>query len=129
MKIKFYLFLPMMVSTMLISGCGGSQETSAELSETGKTEKSYEMMHTVFEGTPEIEEFKPMLDEVMTNYGYEINEKNLNSVGSALLELKKASKVGVTEMEILKHIYQKGTTEISFADQAGISAASLEMTK
>jgi hypothetical protein len=127
-KIFLMLNILIFISVVIIS-CGGKEESKESLTEQEKIEQSYGMMHTAFEGNPEIEEFKPMLDDVMTTYGYEINEKNLNAVGSALLELKKASKVGVTEMEILKHIYQKGTDKISFADQAGLSAATLELTK
>lgn len=92
-------------------------------------EDPYYIMHIAFEGMPEIEDFKPQLDAVMERYDMEINRDNLLKVANALVVMRKESKVGVTEAEILKHVYQKGTSKISIADQIGLSATILETTK
>lgn len=102
-----------------------------EVTEEAKTDEEdpYYMMHIAFEGMPEIEDFKPQLDVVMERYGMEINRGNLLKVANALVVMRKESKVGVTEAEILKHVYQKGTSKITIAEQIGLSATILETNK
>jgi len=78
------------------------------------------MMEVAFEGYPSTNDIKPMMESIMKKYDLEITEENLQKVASMLVSLRKASKVGVTEIELLKHIYQKGSDKISLPDQAGI---------
>lgn len=89
----------------------------------------YEIMEVAFEGSPEISKIKPMLEAVIENYDLPKTDEYRLKVGSMLVSLRKASAVGVTEMEILKHIYQHGSNQISLPDQAGISATLLETSK
>lgn len=99
----------------------------------GKTENqsadAYTMMETVFEGYPSKSEIQPLMQKVLQMYGYEETEENLQKVGSVLVELRKNSVLGVTEMDILKDVYQNGNTSITFAEQAAISAVILERKK
>lgn len=90
---------------------------------------AYEIMEGVFIGEPEKEKVQPLIETVMQRYGMTINNENLTRVANMLFALRKESKVGVTEMDILKHIYQKGSAAISLPDQAGLSATTLELTK
>ena len=83
-------------------------------------------MHIAFEGYPEVSEIKPMLEAVMDNYSFPKTDDTRLKVGNMLVVLRKASAVGVTEMQILKHIYQHGSNKISLPDQAGLSATLLE---
>lgn len=87
------------------------------------------MMEVAFEGYPDREEIKPMLEEVMKRYGLDITEDNLSRAGSVLVTLRKESKVGVTELEILKHMYQRGAVNSTFPNQAAVSSLILERTK
>lgn len=87
------------------------------------------MMQVAFEGSPEISKIKPMLEAVLEKYDLPKTDEYRLKVGSMLVSLRKASAVGVTEMEILKHIYQNGSNKISLPDQAGLSATLLETSK
>jgi hypothetical protein len=86
-------------------------------------------MHIAFEGYPEISEIKPMLEAVMDNYSFPKTDDNRLKVGNMLVALRKASEAGVTEMQILKHIYKYGSNKISLPEQAGLSATLLETNK
>ena len=61
--------------------------------------------------------------------GVVLNEEYLEKAGSVLVTLRKQSKVGVTEMEILKHIYQNGLDNTNYQSQASLSFTTLELTK
>lgn len=89
----------------------------------------YEMMEVAFEGYPSREEIKPLLETVMTRYGFEITDKNLLRCASVLVTLRKESILGITEMDILKHMYQKGSDGIDYPTQAAISFRILESSK
>jgi len=89
----------------------------------------YEMMHVAFEGEPEIDKIKPLIETILERYKMPINDEFRLKVGSMLIDLRKNSKVGVTEMDILKHIYQNYTPNISLPDQAGLSSTLLENSK
>lgn len=95
----------------------------------GNTDDAYEKIHLAFEGMPEVERVKPLLDAVMKRYNITINNSNVLKCANVLMVMKKASKVGVTEMEVLKHIYQKGTSTIDYPTQAAMSATYLEQSK
>lgn len=90
---------------------------------------AYEMMEVVFIGKPKKATIQPLLEAVMKKYSLPVTEENLLRTSSALVSLRKSSAVGVTEMEILKHMYQQGPRGDSFANQAGMSSALLELTK
>jgi hypothetical protein len=93
------------------------------------TSDPYNIIEGAFEGRPSKGDVQPMLESVMKTYKMEITDNNIMAVGSMLVDLRKASKIGVTEMAILKHIYQKGSSALSLPQQAAISATILEKTK
>ena len=90
---------------------------------------AYEVMETAFEGYPSKEKIKPMLEEVMKRYGMPVNNENLLHAANVLVAMKNESKVGVTEMDVLKHIYQHGSASGDYVTNIAISATILEQTK
>jgi len=106
---------------------GGGITDQSAIVNTGKSaDEAYEMLHVVFEGNPEKVALKRLMSAVMAKYDIVENYENLNRCGSALLSMKKSSAIGVTEMQILKHMYQYGDATQSFPNQAAISAVLLE---
>lgn len=93
----------------------------------GKT--AYEIMSVAFEGFPREKEIKPMMDEVLMRYGQPINDQSRIKFGDMLVLFRKNSLVGMTEMEILKHMYQRGSSSRTLQDQAIFSAGLIETTK
>jgi hypothetical protein len=90
---------------------------------------AYEIMHVAFVGSPDIESIRPMLESVMETYGFIKTDDNRLKIGNMLVTLRQSSAVGVTEMDILKHIYQYGSNAITLPEQAGLSATLLETSK
>lgn len=136
------------IASVLLTSCSNSSSTDYSSSPSNETSNSttpsyttpertsssnekdpYEMMQVAFEGSPEISKIKPMLEAVLEKYDLPKTDEYRLKVGSMLVSLRKASAVGVTEMEILKHIYQNGSNKISLPDQAGLSATLLETSK
>jgi len=108
---------------MFLVSCGSDQNEGSD----NKT--AYELMETAFEDYPNESEIKPMMEDVMKTYKMQVTDENLQKVASMLINLRKESKVGVTEMEILKHMYQNGSATNTLPDQATISFLYLESTK
>lgn len=136
------------IASVLLTSCSNSSSTDYSSSPSNETSNSttpsyttpertsssnekdpYEMMQVAFEGSPEISKIKPMLEAVLEKYDLPKTDEYRLKVSSMLVSLRKASAVGVTEMEILKHIYQNGSNKISLPDQAGLSATLLETSK
>jgi hypothetical protein len=106
-----------------------SKESSlSKYTEPGKMDP-YQIIDSVFEGYPGKSQVQPMLEAVMKRYNFPVTNDNILKAGNLLCDLKRASKVGVTEMEIVKHMYQQGSAEGYMFEQAGISAATLETTR
>lgn len=95
----------------------------------GDNSNAIEKIHIAFDGMPDEESVKKLIEAVMHRYGIIINNENTLRVANVLVTLKNESKVGVTEMDILKHIYQKGTNQLQFSEQAALSATILETNK
>ena len=118
---KFRFVLLMMVSLWLC-GCQRNEQNvveaqqdliitneegnkTSDIVDTGKSaDEAFEMLPIVFEGNPSLESVKKLLSAVMDKYHLEINYENINRCGSAVLGLRQASAVGVTEMDLLKHM-------------------------
>jgi hypothetical protein len=111
------------ITLILLISCGNNQ------SEENENPTSYEIMETAFEDFPSESEIKPMMEDVMKTYNMQVTEENLLKVANMLVVLRKESKIGVTEMDILKHIYQNASTSNSLPEQAAISSLYLESTK
>jgi len=140
MKVKMLMLL--YASVLVFMSCGDdegrmrskdthiveeSTTNQSSVVNTGKSaDEAYEMLHVVFEGRPEKETVQRLMSAVMAKYGIEENYENLNRCGSALLSMKQSSAIGITEMQILKHMYQHGDAGQSFPNQAAISAVLLE---
>jgi hypothetical protein len=122
--------LTILTMFMLLFSCGKENSSSYTTAyTTAYTTDAYTMMETAFEGYPRKSEIQPMMQKVMKMYGYPETEENLQRFGSVLVSLRKESVLGVTEMDILKHVYQNGNTSITFPQQAAISAVYLEKYK
>jgi len=139
---KFRFFLVMIISLWFF-GCkpnekhvgDAQQDLTVAIDEENKTsgivdtgksaDEAFEMLPIVSEGNPSLESVKKLLSDVMDKYHLEVNYENINRCGSAVLSLREASAVGVTEMELLKHMYQEGDDRLSFPEQAGVSATIL----
>ena len=106
-----------------------SAENSLHNGIPGNADDDYQKIHIAFEGMPEIEKVKPLLDAVMERYNIVINNDNVLKCANVLVVMKNNSKIGVTEMDILKHMYQTGNSSVDYATQAAISATYLEQTK
>jgi hypothetical protein len=122
--------LILLVSAFVLCG----SYTAAIAKETPSTysiqqASAYEMMETVFIGKPRKSTIQPLIEAVMKRHGLTVTEQNLIGVSSALVSLRKESAVGVTEMDILKHMYQKGNSKNDMVTQMGTSAAILEYSK
>jgi hypothetical protein len=94
------------------------------------TADAYEKIHIAFEGMPEISVVKPMLEDVMKRSNIEITNDNILKCANVLVVLRKDSKIGVTEMQILKHMYQNGRSSgMDYANQAAVSSFLIEKTQ
>jgi len=89
----------------------------------------YEVMHVAFEGSPSISKIKPMIEAIMERYNMPKTNDNILKVGNMLVSMRQSSTVGLTEMELLKHIYVHGSDQVTLAQQAGISATLIETSK
>lgn len=130
---KFKLnFVATIILVAILTSCSSDSSTykSSGNSSVSVPEKDpYEIMTVTFKGFPEIENIKPMLESVMETYNFAKTDDNRLKIANVLISLRKESAVGVTEMEILKHIYQHGSNKLTFPEQAGISATLLEIKK
>lgn len=107
-----------------------SSSTSSSSSSSIVAEKDpYEIMNVAFVGNPKISEIKPLMESVMDNYNLPQTNENKLKVGSMLVALRKSNTVGVTEMDILKHIYRYGSNKLTLPEQAGISSTLLITSK
>ncbi|MGC5744368.1 hypothetical protein [Chryseobacterium sp. NFX27] len=88
---------------------------------------SYSIMETEFEGMPARNEIISRVRIILTLYGLQETETNLDILGSYIIALKK--KHGVPEMDILKHMYENKTDGVSLKMQAVIAAVYLSKFK
>lgn len=95
----------------------------------GNPDEAFQKIHIAFEGMPDVERVQPLLEEVMKSYKIVINNENVMKCANVLVTMKNQSKVGVTEMDILKNVYQTGSTEFDYPTQVAISATLLEKSK
>lgn len=106
---------------------GGASNTAQQ--------SSYEMadainkMNVVFVGNPSETEIKELIEGVMQKWNLEKTNDQALKIANALVVMRKESKVGVTEMEILKYIYQLGDTKLKLGDAIGLAATMLELRK
>jgi hypothetical protein len=87
----------------------------------------YSQIESVFIGNPSSEKVQKLIDAMLVRYDMPITEDNIMKVADVLLNCRKQSNVGVTEMDILTHAY-KGIKKdgVSIEMQLAISAFVLE---
>ncbi|WP_271785322.1 hypothetical protein [Aquimarina algiphila] len=125
-KSKYYLIIIVLIAGIIWVGSFNTS-SSSDKKITKVYEKSvYEKMELAFIGNPKESEIKPILEKVILFHGSKLTELNREKSASVLISLRKSSKKGITEMDILKHMYNNGTEKISFSDQAAISFTLLE---
>ncbi|MEE1884381.1 hypothetical protein [Pedobacter flavus] len=88
----------------------------------------YHLLHVAFQNEPEAESIKKFVDPILKRHGHDIDFDNINRLGSMMIGIRKRSAVGVTEMDVLKHMYQNGSSNNTLIEQAAISAFYLEKT-
>lgn len=131
----FFVLLIIVVGIIWYNNRSGTSDTTVTTTTTTTQNQTvvqqdpYQVIETTFDGNPEKEKVQPMLEAVMERYKMSVTNDNILRVSNMLFVLKKESKVGVTEMEILKHIYQKGSSAIDLPTQAALSSSYLEQTK
>ncbi len=106
-----------------------SCNTSTEKKKVNIKKSAYEKMEVAFIGKPNKNEIQPILEKVMKFHGINVTEENLERTGSVLVTLRKESKSGITEMDILNHMNRNGVSQFSFPDQAAVSFTLLESTE
>jgi len=122
--------LMMLLIIMLISGMACS-ESEQSASTPVEDLDAISLMELAFEGNYNQEEIKSLLDKVLPLYGLESNEENYMSAGNVLVALRKESKVGLTEMDILHYMALTGAppANMKFPDMAAIAFTTLETSK
>lgn len=101
-----------------------AERTKLIESTPGNTDDAYGKISVVF--GVDVDKVKPMLDELMTIHHIVLTNEHVLQCGNVLVAMKNDSKIGVTEMNILKHMYQNGSADVNFVTQAAISATILE---
>ena len=127
MKFKFLGILLLFIAIGFTNCNSNSKNNRSGNTEYSVSKKSaYEKIELAFIGHPNEEEIKPILDKVIEFHGGIINEDTRERSGNVLVSLRKSSKNGVTEMDILKHMAENGASELTFPNQAAISFTLLE---
>ncbi|MBK8241796.1 MAG: hypothetical protein IPK88_00055 [Saprospiraceae bacterium] len=89
----------------------------------------YYVLHVAFEGRPDEEDIKKLLESVMSSHDFAITNDNILKAGNMLVSLRQKSPIKITEMEILKHMFQNNVQSFDLAQQAAYSATILSTTK
>ncbi len=125
-KSKYYLIIILLIMGIIWVGSFNTSKSSDKKITTVLQKSAYEKIELAFIGKPKESEIRPILDKVIQFHGAAVTELNREKSASVLVNLRKSSKNRVTEMDILKHMYNNGTEKISFPDQAAISFTLLE---
>jgi hypothetical protein len=134
---RFIFFLVFLFACFIIfiNKCQSDKPASAINADSvavvnGSTERDpYEMMHVAFEGMPDETRIKALVEGVMDKYNLPKTNETARKIGSLALDLRKKSVVGFTEMELLTHIFQHGSTTLTFPQQAALSSVVLDKSK
>ncbi|MBN4051450.1 hypothetical protein JYU16_01405 [bacterium AH-315-M05] len=117
------------VLILIITSCGTNNDTSDSGKKRSPSKsEAIEMLESVFIGSFSQREIQEKMDAVMTLYKLPLNGENYLKTGNTLTSLRKSSKKGVSEMDIITHmiIASTGWQGVSFDEQAGISVRILE---
>ncbi len=89
---------------------------------------AYDTIAAAFKGRPDARNVKQLMDTVLRQCNMEVSHKNVMRFANDLEAKRKNSKVGVTEMDILKEMYQHGTTT-DLAQRLATATTVLEKVK
>ena len=128
-KIAKYILviIPLLIFTSC--GTGNGDSNSKEVKNIPSKSEAIAMLQSVFIGTYSKQEIEENMGAVMTFYKVPITGENYLKAGNTLASLRKSSKKGVSEMDIIIHMIKadSGWKNISFDEQASKSARVLEM--
>jgi 16S rRNA C1402 N4-methylase RsmH len=127
MKLKLFKILLSLLVIGFVS-CNSTTEKKKPASRQNNIaqKSAYKKMEIAFVGKPRESEIKPILDKIIIFHGAELNENNRERSASVLITLRKSSKNGITEMDILRQMNADGVNQFSFPEQAAISFTLLE---
>jgi len=111
-KNKYYLVIIVLVAGIIFFGSVNTGTSSSKKTTNVYQKSAYKKMEIAFIGNPKESEIRPILDEVILHHGADLTERNREKSASVLVELRKSSKVGITEMDILKHMHNGGSEMI-----------------
>lgn len=115
---------------LIFTSCGtdSGDSNSKEVKNAPSKSEAIAMLHSVFIGSFSKQDIEENMDAVMTFYKLPLTGENYLRTGNTLATLRKESNKGVIEMDIITHmiIANTGWQGISFDEQAGVSARSLE---
>jgi hypothetical protein len=114
---KNFIKVLILCFTIGISSCNSAPETKTP----------YQKMEVVFKGDYNKSEIKLLLEKVLKSHGLGINEKSQIKAADVLVALRKSSKNGVTEMDILKYMDESHNSDFTFEYQAALSFTFLEI--
>ena len=89
---------------------------------------TYDTIANAFKGNPKAENVKELMDTVLKQCNMDITRDNVTHFANELVTKRKATKVGISEMDILKEMYQHGTSA-DLDTRLGTAAAKLEQRK
>jgi hypothetical protein len=105
------------------------ENTIASGSTGSEANNPYHMMHVVFKGSPEQDQIQALVESIMDMYKMPKTDETALKIGNVATTLSKKSATGFTEMELLKHVYQQGSSLLTFADQAAQSSVVLDKSR
>ena len=114
---------------LIFTSCGTNNDTSDSGKKRAPSKsEAVEMLSSVFIGSFSQQDIKEKMDAAMTMYKLPLTGENYLKVGNSLTSLRKSSNKGISEMDIITHMIlaDTGWQGVSFDEQAGISARSLE---
>ena len=85
----------------------------------------YENMHRLFLDAPEAGIIRERVNDVMSRYGKRITPTSLRDFTRLLMELRNESGDVVSEMDILRHMFEKGKPRNTLEEQARSSVSAL----
>jgi hypothetical protein len=89
---------------------------------------TYDTITNAFKGNPKVDNVKQLIDTVLKQCNMEVTRDNVVHFANELVEKRKESKAGVTEMDLLKEMNRPGVSG-DLDTRLGTSATRLEQKK
>jgi len=128
-KISKYILIIILMLIFTSCGTNSSDSKAKEVKNAPSKSEAITMLQSVFIGSHSKQDIEENMSAVMTFYKVPITGENYLRTGNTLASLRKSSKKGVTEMDIIIHMIKadSGWKNISFDEQASKSARVLEI--